>query len=114
MLPSGGCRAGREAPESRHCSRPSFPGPSGAFQTDVTPVCRSDLATIRELFRQGLRRVSAGAVIWASPSGGLTPFSDVRTWAPVLELLSTAPVIWTFWHFRPVAGFLLDPRRRLN
>ena len=71
MLPSGWCRAGREAPESRHCSRPSFPGPSGAFQTDVTPVCRSDLATIRELFRQGLRRVSAGAVIWASPSAGL-------------------------------------------
>jgi hypothetical protein len=31
----------------------------------------SDLATIRELFRQRLQRVSAGPVIWASPSAGL-------------------------------------------
>jgi hypothetical protein len=110
-----------EAPESRHCSRPSFPGPSGAFQTDVTPVGRSDLTTIRELFRQRLRRVSVGSVIWASPSaaldrvsgfiaGRLTQLSDLRTWAPALELLSTAPG-WPghldILAFRPVAGLLL-------
>jgi hypothetical protein len=49
-----------EAPGSQQCSRPNFSGPSGAFQADVAPVAGSDLATIRELFRQRLRRVSDG------------------------------------------------------
>ena len=37
MLPS---RRGRvvDAPENLHCSRPSFPGPSGASQADVAPA----------------------------------------------------------------------------